>query len=385
MALRSFTIPALCCCTWTTIMIGCRRPYDPPAIQAPNNYLVVDGFINTGAGTITRFNLGRSVNLGDTATTGTPEIHATMAILGSGGASYPLVDSNSTGTYASAPLNLDITQQYSITITTSDGQKYASDPVPCRQPPAIDSIFWRQPDDLTVYLASHDPANTTRYYRFDYSGTYEHDSNLESPWQAVNGILIAADSTNQHTRCWSTENSKGVLITTTTALSQDRVSAFPLVTFPNGDSRIDIGYSILVRQYAITGDAYNYWLQIQKTTDNLGTLFDVQPVQLVGNIRCLTNPTQPVIGYLSASSVQQQRIMIWESYMSRWQHNSPAYSCDTVSVPYIPNDFPAYNYPNEPGYGPYYFNGFTILVLAPLICLDCTQFGGTTIKPPFWP
>ena len=148
---------------------------------------------------------------------------------------------------------------------------------------------------------------------------------------------------------------------------------------------MDIGYSILVRQYAITEDAYNYWLQIQKTTDNPGTLFDVQPVQLVGNIRCITNPTEPVIGYLSASTVQQQRLLIWESSMTNWKHNSPAYSCDTVSVPYNPNDFPVYNYPNEPGYGPYYFNGFTILVLAPLFCLDCTKFGGTTIKPPFWP
>ena len=385
MAVRSLTIPVLCCFAWATITIGCRRSYDPPAIQTAGNYLVVDGFINTGTGAITRFNLSRSVNLDDTTTTGTPEIHATMAIVGPGGLSYPLIDSNSTGLYASAPLNLDITQQYSIDITTSDGTKYASDPVSCGQPPAIDSIFWRQPDDLTVYVASHDPANATRYYRFDYTGTYEHDANLVSPWIVINGNLAAADSTNQHSRCWSTENSTGVLITTTAGLSQDLVSAFPLATFPNGDARVDIGYSILVREYAITEDAYNYWLQIQKTTDNLGTLFDIQPVQLVGNIHCITNPTEPVIGYLSASSVQQQRLLIWESYLSNWQHNSPAFNCSDTSLPYNPSEFPAYSYPDLPSYGPYYFNGFTILVLAPLVCLDCTKFGGTTIKPPFWP
>lgn len=377
----------LCSSTWVTssISIGCRRPYDPPAIQTANNYLVVDGFINTGSNAITSFNLNRSVNLGDTSTTGTPELYATVAITGSGGATYSLIDSNNTGIYTSAPLTLDITQQYSIAITTYDGRKYSSDPVPCKQTPPIDSVFWREPGDLTVYLASHDPTNATRYYRFDYSGTYEHDANLQSPWIVINGNLAAADSTNQRTQCWSTEKSANILITTTTALSQDRVSAFPVMTFPDGDSRIDIGYSILVRQYALTEAAYNYWQVIQKTTDDLGTLFDVQPTQLVGNLHCLTNPSEPVIGYLSANSVQQQRIQIWESSMTNWQHNSPAYSCDTTSVPYNPNDFPAYNYPDENNYGPYYFNGPTILVLAPLFCLDCTRFGGTTIKPSFWP
>ena len=361
------------------LLIGCRRPYDPPAIQTANNYLVVDGFINTGSNTITSFNLNRSVNLNDTTTTGAPELYATVSIMGSDGSSYVLADSNNKGIYTSAPLNLDITRQYTIAITTYDGRKYTSDPVPCRQTPPIDSIFWREPGDLTVYLTSHDPANATRYYRFDYSGTYEHDANLVSPWIVINGNLAASDSSNQHSQCWTTENSTNVLITTTTALSQDLVSAFPVMTFPNG------GYSILVRQYAITQDAYNYWLQIAKNSQTLGTLFDVQPTQLTGNLHCLTNPSEPVIGYLSASSVQQQRIQIWESSLTRWQHNSPAYSCDTTSVPYNANDFPAYNYPDYNNYGPYYFNGPAILVLAPLFCLDCTRFGGTNTKPPFWP
>ena len=384
MAIKSSTIWIICCCALATL-IGCRRPYDPPAISAPNNYLVIDGFINTGANAITKFILNRSINLDDTSTTGTPELYAQFSINCSDGTSYTLIDSNNAGIYTSTPLSLDITQQYSISITTYDGQKYQSDRVPCKQTPMIDSIFWRQPDDLTVYLATHDPANATRYYRFDYTGTYEHDANLTSPWMVRNGNLIAADSTNQLTRCWSTENSTNALITTTTALSEDRVTGFPIVNFPNGDARIDIGYSILVRQYALTEDAYNYWQTIQKMAQNVGTLFDIQPTQLVGNIRCLSNPGQPVIGYISASSVQQQRLLIWESSMHNWQHNSPAFSCDTTSVPYNQADFPAYNFPDENNYGPYYFNGPTILVLAPVFCLDCTRFGGSNIKPPFWP
>ncbi len=43
-----------------------------------------------------------------------------------------------------------------------------------------------------------------------------------------------------------------------------------------------------------------------------------------------------------------------------------------------------YSISRIPDIYPYYFNGPNILVLAPTFCLDCTRFGGTTVKPPFW-
>jgi uncharacterized protein DUF4249 len=361
----------------------CKQVYTPPAIKASNNYLVVDGFINTGANAISVFHLDRTRNLGDSITTGIPELHATVTILSSQGVSYPLNDPAGTGIYSSVPLHLDISQQYKLAITTSDGRRYQSDAVPCRQTPPIDSVFWQQPNDFTVYLTAHDPANATRYYRFDYSETWEHDANIISPWTVVNGNLVASDSSNQHWQCWTTDSSTNILLTTTAALGQDLVSSFPILTIPNGDPRINIRYSVLVRQYAITEDAYNYWLLVQKTSQGLGTLFDLQPTQLTGNLHCLTNPSEPVIGYLSATSTQQQRIFVYETYLRNWQHNSPGFGCDTIQIAYNPNDFPVFSFPDT-NYGPYYFNGANVLVLAPLFCLDCTRFGGTTVKPPFW-
>ncbi|HXB95849.1 MAG TPA: DUF4249 domain-containing protein [Puia sp.] len=369
------------------LLIGaarCRQSYDPPAIKAANSYLVIDGFINAGPNAITSFNINRTRNLADSVTAGIPELKAHMTITSSDGKTYPLIDTANTGTYTSIPLNLDNTKQYSIAVTTADGRKYSSDAVTCKQTPPIDSVYWRQPDNLTVYVSTHDPANSTRYYRYDYSETWEHDANIVSPWGLINGNIVATDSTNQKTRCWTTAPSTNVLIASSAALANDVISAFPVATVLQGDPKIDIRYSILVRQYALTEDAYNYWLLIQKTSQGLGTLFDLQPTQLVGNIHCLTNPSEPVIGFLSANSVQQQRIFVYQTYLNNWIHNSPAFGCDTIEKAYNPNDFPAFNF-LDTGYGPYYFNGPTVLVLAPLFCLDCTRFGGTSIKPSFWP
>jgi len=368
----------------TTCLAACRQAYNPPAITAANNYLVVDGFINTGANAITTFNLNRSRNLGDSTVTGIPELNAVASIVSSSGASYPLTDTANTGIYSSIPLNLDITQQYSIAITTSDGQKYSSEPVPCKQTPPIDSLYWQQPSDLIIYVNTHDPTGNTHYYRYDYQETWEHDAELSTPWIAVNDTLQATDSTNQRSQCWSTAPSTNIILATSSALAQDIIVAFPVETIPQGDARLEIGYSILVRQYAMTENAYNYWLLIQKTSQELGTLFDIQPTQLIGNIHCLTNPSAPVIGFISASSVQQQRINIYISSLTNWIHNSPGLNCGTIEIGYNASDFPAFSYPDT-SYGPYYFNGPDSLVLAPSFCTNCLYFGGTTIKPNFWP
>lgn len=363
----------------------CRQAYAPPAVTTPNRFLVVDGFINISPSSITTFNLNRTRNLGDSTVTGIPELNAVASIVSGSGASYPLTDTGNTGIYSSAPLNLDITQRYSIAITTSDGQKYSSDPVPCKQTPPIDSLYWQQPSDLTIYVNTHDPTGNTRYYRYDYQETWEHDAELSTPWIVVNDTLQAADSTNQKAQCWNTAPSTNIILATSVALAQDVIVAFPVETIPLGDARVDIGYSILVRQYAMTEDAYNYWLLIQKTTQNVGTLFDIQPTQLIGNIHCLTNPSAPVIGFISVSSVQQQRINIYPSSLSdNWAHNSPGVNCNTIEIGYNANDFPAFSYPDT-SYVPYYFNGPDSLVLAPNFCTNCLYFGGTTTKPSFWP
>ena len=383
-ARRYHIIPFSAVLLLVVLLWRCRQPYDPPAIKGTNQYLVVDGFIDIGAGTVTTFKINRTRNLGDSTATGIPELHAQVSIVGSrSGASWPLTDITNNGTYTSTPLTLDYTDKFSIVVNTADGKKYSSDAVPCKPTPPIDSVFWRQPGDFTVYVATHDPANATHYYRFDFSETWQHDANLTSPWTVDNGNLVASDSTNQTTHCWTTAPSTKVLIASSIALDQDVINAFPVTTVPQGDPKINIRYSILVREYALTEDAYNYWQLIQKTSQTLGTLFDLQPTQLIGNIHCVTNPSEPVIGYISASSVQQERIFVYQTWLSNWIHNTPAFGCDTIETSYNPNSFPIFNFPDT-NYGPYYFNGPTLLILAPHFCLDCTRFGGTTVKPVFW-
>jgi len=370
------------------VMAECKKPYTPPAIVTPNNYLVVDGVIDTSPNGTTIINLNRTRNLGDTTITGIPELGAQITITGNDGSSYPLSDAAGIGIYSSAVLNLNPNGQYKLGISTSDGRKYASDFVTSKPTPPIDSIHYDQPNDFTVYLTSHDPANATHFYRWDYLETWEHDSRFRTPWELRHGQVWAKDpdsGSQQVDRCWTTRLSTGILLGNTTALSQDLVDRMPIITIINNDLRLDIAYSILVRQYALTEAAYNYWQLIQKTSQQLGSLFDLQPTQLIGNISCTSNPDEPVIGFVSASSIQQKRLTVINSDLNNWPHYVYFEGCPTdFAGRTSADDYHTWSY-TDTAFAPYYYISNGPLVVAPKRCLDCLRQGGVNVQPPFMP
>jgi hypothetical protein len=83
-----------------------------------------------------------------------------------------------------------------------------------------------------------------------------------------------------------------------------------LTSIPITSEKIADRYSILVKQYALTQEAYNYWLLVKTDTEQLGSIFDAQPSELPGNIHCITTPAEPVIGYMGVGAVSQVRIYI---------------------------------------------------------------------------
>ena len=365
------------------VMTNCKKSYNPAVIQSGNNYLVVDGVINVSPNGISSIHLTRSRNLGDSSVEVIPETNASVRIVGSGGNAVLLLDSANDGVYKSASVSLSLAESYRFEITSRDGREYMSDFVTPQITPAIDSLYWEQPDDLNFYVDTHDPTNSTKYYRWDYVETWAHDATLSTPWYVENGMIKVAGENTQTTNCWSSQQSSNITLASTVALGEDVVSHQKLLTIPNGDSRLDKRYSLLLRQYALSEDAYSYWLLIQKTSQQLGGLFDPQPAQLISNIHCITNPAEPVIGYASASSISEQRIFLYNTNLTSWGHNGVIYTCDTLMIPVNPTDYRIYNYPDT-SYAPYYFITNGPLVISNKRCLDCRLFGGTNIKPSFW-
>ena len=370
------------------LFISCIKHYTPPAFHNANNdYLVVDGFINAGPGQTSTFILSRTRNLDDTNTVDVPELNASMYIISkSSGTAFPLADPTNTGTYNSPPLNLDLTDQYQLKINTANGDRYLSDFVPVKISAPIDSITWNQQNNVNIFVNTHDPTNSSIYYKWDYVETWQHDAQITSFYMVVNGYIILcalATPSEQIDSCWSTAGSNSIITGASTSLSQDVISQQPITAILQNDAMLAIRYSILVRQIPLTLAAFNYWTLIEKNSQQLGTFYDPQPSELPGNIHSTLNPGEPVIGYISAASPQEKRIFINASQLSNWNAPPPLNEMAFCPIEYAPDgDFPVYNF-YDTSYAPITSGGGE-LTLTKKQCVDCTYQGGTTTRPPFW-
>jgi hypothetical protein len=360
----------------------CKKAYEPEILKNSKQYLVVNGFINTNQGAVTSIYLSRTVSIYDT-TINAPEKNAAVSIESSTGDVEQLSESGSEGEYRSNPLFLNTSGTYRLNIRTSDGIQYQSEFVANTPNPSIDSISWIQDVDLKLFVSTHDPANSTWYYRWDFVETYEYHAQLESQWILNNNLIDLADTNTQKSVCYKSKSSTDINIGTSIALNQDLISMQQLYVIPKDDPRLAFRYSFLVNQYTLTQEAYQYWQIVQKNSQELGGLFDQLPSQLIGNIHCLTNPNDPVLGFASVSGLQQKRIFIKNIELDSWPYLPPKDECAVISTYQNPVSYRIWDFP-DPEYAPWYFTTGGGMMVAKKICLDCTLWGGSNQKPSFW-
>jgi len=312
------------------IITSCTKPYNPPAIKSVTGYLVVEGVINIGNDS-SRFRLSRTVAL-DSAVSSAKVTGAQVTVEGNDNSTYSFVG-NSAGVYTSAPLNLSTGKQYRLHIKTTDGKDYLSDYVSPKITPPIDTINYQiQNTGLAITLNTHDPANNTKYYRWDFTETWEFHSKYESDYVSNGDTVISRTLAQYVYFCYANDASNSILLGSSAKLSQDVITQAPITFIPQTSEKIETDYSILVSQYALTSDAYNFWTNLKKNTEQLGSIFDVQPSTIDGNIHCTTNPNEPVIGYISASTIQTKRIFVNNTVLPHsWVPTYP-YDCEADSI-----------------------------------------------------
>jgi hypothetical protein len=370
----------------------CKKPYDPPAISSPNSYLVVEGQVISGNDS-TIIKLSRTVNL-SASTTLNPEMNAVVSIISNTNASYSLTEM-SNGQYAVANLNLSGSDTYRLKIVTADKRVYQSDFLPVKSSPPIDSISYLiKTNGVQIVANTHDPQNNTRYYRWDYMETYETHA-------AYSTDLIYSDipkdtvylqtAGQQNYFCWKSDTSSTIVLGTSAKLVNDLIADQPITFLSSTSAKISDLYSILVKQYALTAAAYNYWQLLATNTQQLGTIFDAQPSELPSNIHCTSNPSEPVIGYLSVGSVSQQRIYVDSRKLPSWPVTEPsADECTPISVYYHDPKTGADDVIAELGSGEYIPYGLIGMphaigyIAIPAPCGDCTLSGGKNMPPAFW-
>lgn len=117
---------------------------------------------------------------------------------------------------------------------------------------------------------------------------------------------------------------------------------------------------------------------MKKMTEEQGGLYDPIPQSLTGNIKCVDDPAEPVLGFFSVSAVEQKRLFI-DNDTIKYPAGGPQY-CVTDT---------AYSINEISGLGKYVFilefidEGAYYLLSRFEQCADCRLFG-TNIKPDYW-
>jgi hypothetical protein len=377
------------CIVLLIMLAECKDKYVPSIASPLTGYLVVEGFISSSKEPTT-ISLSRTTGLID-AVNVLHEHNAVINIESEDHETFPLSEIGN-GDYESASLSLNSTKRYRINIKTQDGREYASDFTALRSTPGIDSISWKiENDGLRLYVNTHDPQKNSKYYLWKYKETWEiHSTYLSNlkylGWPHPYIVYRLFPSTSPDLsiyKCWQEDSSKTINIGTSEKLTEDRIF-LPLLFIPPGSERLSVLYSINVHQFALSHDAYMFYSKMKRNTEQLGSIFDPQPSDLQGNIHCVTNPDEPVVGFVDVLEEKNLRVFISNADIPGWGFRAPC-----TSIYDIANDEDSI-LKAGPGIEPIepikldMRGNIARFSAADIGCVDCTT-RGTNVKPSFWP
>lgn len=367
---------------------GCIDPYAPDIVDNQVS-LVVEALITDQPGEHT-ITLSRSSPLNDTASY--PVEGAWVFIFDEEGTVREFGEMEP-GVYGRWIAEGELTrgQNYWLHIETGYGEVVESDAEQLTpESPEVDSVYW----DLDT-LGTADPEHPMYGIQFylDLSGEEDQPRNfrweLEETWEyyAAHRIQYVYDGSSLrewedpfiYYTCWYTGDIPSIFTGSTRALEQNRLKRTPLHFVSTETQRLQTKYSLLIRQYALTDRAYDYWYQIRQQNQESGGLYESQPDRVPGNLHHVNDPDQQVLGYFNLSSVSEKRIFvdgIRELVYPPIQCNLDTISRPQGKPPYLAIPFYLISF-SPLGVGPPYGVGSGL-------CFDCRKGGGTHIRPEYW-
>jgi len=360
---------------------GCIKTFEPDFNNESVNKLVVQGLVSSIEG-------WQHVSVSRTSKVSEPKYipvnNCTIKIIDDLGQTFNL-NQYEDGEYRvwMPEIFLVPGRSYKIEVITPEGEilESAFDQMPTG--PEVGDIYYEikpiptnDPDIITegiqIYTDFIADEEDSRYYRWKLTETWEYHAQfaIESYYDGVVHQVSPPDSSLYF--CWNTNPIANVITLSTTNFSTNTAVKFPLNYVNNRSPRLEILYSLLIEQNALSEDAYNYWDELRLNSEQNGGLYNSQPIAVKGNMINTSNPDAEVLGFFQASTVSLKRIFIEPVSGLELDYQS---RCSLIQLEFglqeiMPRDYPAY------------LVGGTLLTKD---CVECTTLGGSTDKPPYWP
>ena len=378
------------------MLSSCITVFDPPAnMKDTAGILVVEGVILEEG---TKITLSRTVKLNEESLS---EFYlfadlnrATIQIIDENlhVIAVATQESNYTPYIVKERISFIPGMKYALDIHTIDNKHYRSAFVEPVHTPEIDEVTYQIKEDnsIDIMVSTHNPTNETLYCLWSFEENWEIASRYLPIllYDPINRQIITPSLYGYNKYyCWASLSSQSLMLASSEKFGEAVIRNHKIHTLQPGTSRYSYLYSINVSQYQLNQETYMYFYNLQKNMDESGSLFAPQPSEITGNIQCLSDPDEPVIGYIFASKATTSRIFIpmTELRLNLFYDDLSNYGCSPVEFAassYSINDLLLMGW----GYYGAADNGNHLAVSGP--CADCTERGlgsPQKTKPDFWP
>ncbi|NHF59824.1 DUF4249 domain-containing protein [Flavobacteriaceae bacterium TP-CH-4] len=398
------------------LLAGCIEPFNATT-EKFEDVLVVDALL-TDEMKRQKVVLQRAFRFEETDPQG--ETNAIVKVVDGNGNAYDYEETDP-GVYLSqTEFAAQQNDSYELEINTFDGRTYRSITVGTpRQVPITDLTAKRMVDDsgeegVGILLDNEASSSEPTFFRYEYDETYKIIAPRWDPFEFEIVHYVACDTipyqvdikprTQEQRVCFGNAASRKLIQVTTTDLTKSQVDDFQ-VHFLNRDNYIiSHRYSIEVRQYSQTPDAYSFYQRLDDFSSSDNIFSQVQPGFFQGNVFSVDDENEKVLGFFEVASVSSQRLyfnyadLFPEEPLPPYAINCetprspPLYgrayhcldylvcdgNCDSPLIEAIIAGLITYAGVNEnPGIdmGPYF--------TWPSPCGDCTKLGSNVV-PDFW-
>lgn len=362
-------------------MASCIYPFDPDLDKSAEKQVVVDGMILVGG--ISTIKLDYLTPVGAN-TSGNP--YGTAWIEDNQGTKYkPATAKEEYGkSFAIPTLPAAGATQFRAVVQV-DGETYVSEWITPDPAPVIEKIDFTADDSMVTVSVSLSPGLVNSgYVGFLYEETWEFHSDLYPEY------YIDIDNWEYYTPeedyeypyywCWTQNSVNEITLLDYTTLDSSSIRNFPLKTFSRSNNRNHKKYSILVKAFALSREAYQYNKQVQEMSELGGDLFSPNPGNLSGNLTCQSNPDKKVMGLVLAGNVASKRGWMGSDYMI----NRPPTGIEYLEALTLEEKYNLYMKNYRPSVDAYIEGTHWGIGWVPHRCINCVEAGGSQKKPDFW-
>lgn len=244
-----------------------------------------------------------------------------------------LFEETKPGTYSSEiAFNAQPNISYTLNIKTSNGDVYTSAPELLTERAEIEDMYAEAltNDDgeigIGVFLDAYDPSGSVKYYRYEYEETHKI---IAPKWVDQDMIVVSefppevalVPKSKEEKTCFATNSSKKNILKSGDGLNANSIEKIPIRFISLTDYIVANRYSILVKQYSLSREAYGYYKNMNNFSGSQSLFSQVQPGFIQGNI-VSENKDNSVIGYFNVSAVTTSE-RIFFNYKDFYPNSTP--------------------------------------------------------------